>query len=524
MSKFTVFLIASIVVLAAQLAHAAVPAGRRTEVDTTSGPVRGTESASALLYLGIPYAEAPIGALRWQPPKPRRPWKAMRDATRFGSPCPSGLADKALNASEDCLYLNVYVPKRPKAPSREPNFPVMVWIHGGANAGGAGEFYDPTPLLKAGDGVVVVTLNYRLGAFGFLAHPALDAQGHAAVNYGIMDQQLALAWVRDNIGHFGGDPHNVTIFGESAGGLNTTTHLISPFSQGLFHRAIIQSGAYLLDTPSLASSQALGVEFAKRAGCVEQTAKCLRALSPEAILANAGDVNTTMSSFHQATVDGRILPESHRSALAAGRFARVPVLVGNNADEGRLGVSGGFTWAEHQKKLETDLPAASKDPATARALYSQPRYRTAADAASAADGDRTFACTALHSSRLISRWVPTYSYEFADSASGRFGATHAAELKYLFNFALPSEFKTGRWGEAWKALEGRPDTLAPASRHLAEVMQASWTSFARSGKPESSMLSRWPPASQGIQLLAPERLVVESPTSFAERHQCAFWG
>ena len=157
----------------------------------------------------------------------------------------------------------------------------MVWIYGGANALGASAIYDPTPLVETGN-VVAVTINYRVGALGFLAHPALDSEGHRSVNYGIMDQQLALRWVQRNIDRFGGDPRNVTIFGESAGGLNVTTHIVSPYSAALFHKAIIESGAYQLDTPTLAASQARGTAFADRIGCVDQTAlpACARSRSP----------------------------------------------------------------------------------------------------------------------------------------------------------------------------------------------------------------------------------------------------
>jgi para-nitrobenzyl esterase len=313
-----------------QAAHAqAVTFGDAADarIETHSGPVRGIANSNTIAFLGIPYAEPPVGALRWQPPKPRRPWQRTLDATHFGKHCPNlGVVLRQANASEDCLFLNVYVPKkawRHGSGVSRSRLPVMVWIHGGANVSGASEFYDPTPLVEIGEGVVVVTMNYRLGPLGFLAHPALDAEGHAAVNYGVMDQQLALKWVRENIEAFAGDARNVTIFGESSGGLDVTTHLISPLSAGLFDRAIIQSGAYELDTPALAQSEELGLAFAKRAGCADQTAACLRALSADRVIANAGEVGAPGSSINQSTVDGRVLPESQRAALEAGRVAHV---------------------------------------------------------------------------------------------------------------------------------------------------------------------------------------------------------
>jgi para-nitrobenzyl esterase len=200
----------------------------------------------------------------------------------------------------------------------------MVWIHGGANSSGASDFYDPTPLVETG-GVLIVTINYRLGALGFLAHPALDGEGHIAVNYGVIDQQLALRWVHDNIARFGGDPGNVTIFGESAGGLNVTTHLVSPLSAGLFQRAIIESGAYQLNTPSLAASEARGIAFAKQVGCTDQSAACLRSKSLADVLANSGGVYGT--AYNQSTVDGQVLPatrsrQSPRGGSIAYRSSR----------------------------------------------------------------------------------------------------------------------------------------------------------------------------------------------------------
>ena len=209
-------------------------------VETENGAVRGTLQPTTIAFLGIPFAKPPVGDLRWRPPQSAARWEGVRDATRFGAHCPQPGTDPQPAASEDCLFLNVYVPAAlggeqhdSSRELRHADRPVMVWIYGGANASGASDFYDPTPLVEAG-GVVVVTVNYRIGVLGFLAHPALDGEGHEAVNYGVMDQQLALLWVRDNIRHFGGDRGNVTIFGESAGGLNVTTHLVSPRSAGLF--------------------------------------------------------------------------------------------------------------------------------------------------------------------------------------------------------------------------------------------------------------------------------------------------
>ena len=230
---------------------------------TANGPVRGLASGAVDEFLGIPYAAPPVGALRWQPPQPAASWSGVRDATQFAPHCPqlAGPFGQA-STSENCLFLNVFTPSHQRAGS---HFPVMVWIHGGALVSGESNDYDPTQMVA--DGVTVVTINYRLGALGFLAHPALaDANGQSG-DYGLMDQQAALRWVQRNIASFGGNPHNVTVFGESAGGLSTLSQVASPQARGLFERAIVESGSYNLTQASLASAEAAGQAFAVKAGC-----------------------------------------------------------------------------------------------------------------------------------------------------------------------------------------------------------------------------------------------------------------
>src|SRR6516162_3906604 len=206
---------------------------------TANGPVRGLANRAVNEFPGAPYAAPPAGALRWQPPQPAASWSGVRNATRFAPHCPQpGGPFGQASTSEDCLFLNVFTPSHQQAGS---HFPVMVWIHGGALVSGESDDYDPAPLVA--DGVTVVTINYRLGALGFLAHPALaDADGQSG-DYGLMDQQAALRWVQRNIAGFGGNPHNVTVFGESAGGLSTLSQVASPQARGLFERAIVESGS-----------------------------------------------------------------------------------------------------------------------------------------------------------------------------------------------------------------------------------------------------------------------------------------
>jgi para-nitrobenzyl esterase len=232
-------------------------------VPTDKGPVRGTETQSVEKFLGIPYAAPPVAELRWRPPQPPTRWHGPRDATDFGNHCPQpGTPFGSESASEDCLYLNVFKPNRGPGRGHTKHLPVMVWIHGGGFVAGMSEDYDPSRLVERG--VVVVTLNYRLGYLGFLAHERLSAESNygGSGNYGLMDQQAALRWVDRNIKKFGGDPENVTIFGESAGGLSVHAHLVSPLAAGLFDRAIVQSGAYSLSQPSLSEAEQSGSNVA----------------------------------------------------------------------------------------------------------------------------------------------------------------------------------------------------------------------------------------------------------------------
>jgi len=256
-------------------------------VATDLGQVRGVSNGATQQFLGIPYAAPPVGDLRWRPPQEPERWNGVRDATSFGPHCPQVATPYGTpSMTEDCLFLNVFTP--PKTNQGRPHLlPVMFWIHGGGLVVGESDGYDPSNLVA--QGVVVVTINYRIGELGFLAHSALTAESPkgASGNYGLLDQQAALRWVRRNIRAFGGDPDNVTIFGQSAGGLSVQSQLASPLAAGLFHKAIVESGAYSLQQPSLAAAEAIGAVFAASAGCaVPSTAACLRSLPVQVILAH----------------------------------------------------------------------------------------------------------------------------------------------------------------------------------------------------------------------------------------------
>jgi para-nitrobenzyl esterase len=339
-------------------------------VATAGGAVHGKTVAATREFLGIPYAAPPVGALRWQPPRPAAPWHGTRSATSYGPHCPQppGSFGRA-STSEDCLYLNVFTP----AGSKARNLPVMVWVHGGSLRTGESDDYNPAGLVR--DGVVVVTINYRLGALGFLADSALASHpGGPAGNYGLMDQQAALRWVQRNIRGFGGDPGDVTLFGESAGGLSTLAQLVSPGARGLFQRAIVESGTYQLTQQSLATAESAGKTFAAKAGCASNTATCLRGLSVSTILTDEDP------SGYTPDVDGAVLTQPVKTALSGGQFNRVPVVIGTNHDEYRLFVAAfqflgaRVTAANYQSMIASTLGVSAAIAGAIAAQYPLSRY------------------------------------------------------------------------------------------------------------------------------------------------------
>jgi para-nitrobenzyl esterase len=498
---------------------AAAPRSGGTPIVTIEGgAVRGVAVASGYAFRGLPYAAAPTGNLRWRPPQPPAEWHGIRDATQFAPICPQvpGILALGVPMSEDCLFLNVSTPQLGNR--RGGGRPVLVWIHGGGWINDGGRDYDPTKLV-AENGIVVVTINYRLGALGFLAHPALASRpGGPAGNYGLMDQQAALRWVQRNIGHFGGDPHNVTIAGESAGGLAVLTHLVSHGSRGLFQRAIIESGTFQLTQQSLADAEAFGQAFAasEKVGCPDQSAECLRHLSVDAL------VNNFPPFAIRGVVDGQVLTESIGTALAAGRFAHVPILNGTNHDENRIFVMnhipviGGsnvlipdVTADNYQQVIASALGVSATRAAAIAAEYPLTAYASPTAAFSALAGDVSFACTALQLDRWTARRVPTFAYEFNDDGAPfppSPVATHGAEIPYLFD--LPNApFQI---------------TLSPDQETLAASMRAAWARFTARGNPSSAAV-RWPSFNASAQMLSlvPPQPQVE--TDFAARHHCSFW-
>jgi para-nitrobenzyl esterase len=485
--------------------------GPRAETD--KGFLQGFYSGDMRAFLGIPYAAPPVGQSRWKAPQPAASWSGFRNATQYGNVCPQAAgAFGTASTNEDCLYLNVYTP-RGTGP-----FPVMVWIHGGAFVSGAGDAYDASKLVA--QGVAVVTVNYRLGYLGFLAHPALSAeQGGGSGNYGLMDQQAAIQWVKTNIAGFGGDPANVTIFGESAGGLSVHAQIVSPLTAGLFSKAIVQSGAYNLATPTLAQAQAGGTAVANAAGCTDQSLSCLRALTVQQILARQVGANIV------PTIDNKVLPRSVLAAYQTGNFNKVPTIEGSNTDEYSLLSAarmdlvpsvGPITAANYEARVTTLIAPTGKTFAQVEAEYPLAGFATPAEAYDRIATDFIFSCSGRIAERLRNaNGATVYGYEFNDqnapmiylppATRPRWGAYHAAEIQYLF--------PTSRAGVTYTA-----DQEA-----LKAQMVSYWTQFAKTGNPNGSGPA-WPQftvANDARISLNPGTSIVT--TDFAARHKCTFW-
>ncbi|MGW7684099.1 carboxylesterase/lipase family protein [Kribbella sp. NPDC054772] len=483
-------------------------------VATGNGVVRGLTVDGTSAFRGLPYAAPPTGNLRWRAPQAAASWRGVRDATSYAPGCPQapGIAPPG-QLQEDCLYLNVQTPAVHSATKR----PVLVWIHGGGLIQDSGSNYDGTKLAKAG--AVVVTINYRLGALGFLAHPALASRpGGAAGNYGLMDQQAALRWVQRNIGQFGGDAHNVTIAGESAGGLSVLAHVASRSSAGLFQRAIVESGAFALQQESLAQAEKFGTDFAAKVGCADQSADCLRKVPAQTLVDNV----STATALIPGVVDGAVLKESIGTALAAGHFNHVPILNGSNHDEEALFTLGGrvvsrgynvaytspVTAQNYESNIASALRVTPTQAAAIAAEYPLASYPTADKAFGTVIGDATFACGAAQVNTWAGRHVPTYGYEFNDDTApfifapaGTLSvATHGSEMWYLFD--LPNA--------------PFPVALNAEQTKLADTMRAAWVSFAKTGKPAAG----WPSFGHNGTVVSLATPAPQLSTDFAARHHC----
>jgi para-nitrobenzyl esterase len=493
------------------------------QVKTASGLVRGTTSADGTtrIFKTIPYAAPPVGELRWQAPRPAAPWQGVKDATTFGPRCLQGqiFGDIVFkDLSEDCLTLNIWTP----AKGGSDRLPVMVWIHGGGFQAGAGAENRHDGEAFARKNVVLVSINYRLGIFGFFAHPELTKESgrSASGNYGMLDQVAALRWVKDNIAAFGGDPGNVTIFGESAGSLSVSALMASPLAKGLFQKAIGESGAYFagrtgpLPLKAREASEQDGVKFATALGA--ETLSALRAKSGDELLKAA----LKTQPWFSPNVDGYFLTEDVAKTFAEGRQAHVPLLAGWNADEVRAGVVLGpkkptaQTFGDEQRK----------------------RFGASADAIlkvypASTDAEALESAASLQSDLFIGyntwKWIevhkktgqaPVYRYSFdrripvaADSkvngvpaTSRDIGARHAGEIEYVFG-ALERSLPKVPW--------------EPADRKLSDAMTTYWSNFARTGDPNGAGLPKWPRFDQGGRVLHLDETIKDLPEANRARYE-----
>ncbi|MGD0705085.1 MAG: carboxylesterase family protein [Trebonia sp.] len=499
--------------------------GHRPIVRTDRGLLEGKHAEGTDQFLGVPYAAPPAGALRWQAPRPAPRWRGIRQATSYGSRCAqlaSGNGPRVDN--ENCLYLNVYTPPGVEGHSSRGGrhgLPVLVMIHGGGLTTGAGDQHDGS-LIVTTDHIIVVSINYRLGPLGFLTLPGLSpGASTASGNFGLLDQETALRWVRDNIAAFGGDPAKVTIDGESAGGWSVCALLTSPPARGLFRGAIMQSGSCA--SRGQADARAAGLAFAKAAGCPDATtaAACLRGL-PEAKLLDA-----SASYSPEFTYGGPDLPVADATAVAAGKYDRVPLLIGTNHDEGRTFTQGLTGLSENQADQLISSEYGSRAAAIlARYPWSSyPSTYTAAYMIGDIWTDSGFitgigGCPEQNLAAQFSSTTRTYMYQFDDlHAPGlnndhpgyQWGAGHAMELAYLW----PS-FNNGY---------SLYDLLTPAQLELSRQMVRYWGAFVTTGAPEVAGQPAWPRyASRLLMSLRPgDQSATIAAAAFGAEHQCSFW-
>ncbi|MEI4507351.1 carboxylesterase family protein [Sphingopyxis sp. CCNWLW253] len=437
------------------------------EVKIASGRVAGTSDGDVVSFKGLPYAAPPVGDLRWRAPKKAERWSGTRKADTYGAICqqihqPKDNGVGPLPMSEDCLTLNVFAPVAAK------KAPVMVWIHGGGyvNGSGTAALYDGSALAR--EGVVVVTLNYRLGRFGFFAHPALtaDADGEAVGNYGLMDMIAALKWVRDNAARFGGDPRQVTIFGESAGGAAVNALMTSPAARGLFVRGIVQSGLGRETVLSLAEAESAGDAFAANVGARDATADTLRGLSAEAIL-KGGDPQIFTGGGPM--VDGTILTRAPIDSFRRGEQARIPYVIGWNSLEFPVPAAA----------LSSANPLSSAIP-TGLLARAEPAYPDKDSYSLNFLSDMLFVEPAIALARLHARQGnPTFVYQFSivpkAAQSMLKGAVHASDREYVFQTLGASNWPT----DANDAAQAR-------------TISSYWAGFATTGNPNGGARPPWP--------------------------------
>jgi para-nitrobenzyl esterase len=493
-------------------------------VSTETGLVRGTVSSddAVEVFKGIPYAAPPVNELRWRAPRPPLPWPGIRDALDAGNPCPQ--SGRLASTNEDCLYLNVWTPHR----GPRHGLPVMVFIHGGGQRVSAAHEYNADWLITRGAPVVYVSMNYRLNIFAFFAHKALTAEDPklGSGNYATLDQQQALRWVRDNIANFGGNPRNITIFGESGGAQAVCVLLASPPARGLFQKAIVESGPCQWQFyPSLTASEERGTDIAAQLGCTDPNPlACLRSLPVKVILSKERGA-TSDTAAAQPAWGGGAFPLPVREAIASGRFNQVPLLQGSNRDEAMFDLAlrydggGNPVTPEQYPAILTQYFGRSRVAAII-GQYPLTDYPTPMNALIAVLSDsgmvtnnRIGLCNLHLANQLASPHVRLYAYEFADrtapypapifDAPGNLtGAAHTKELSYLFH----------------------QNELTSAQRRISDAMIGYWTNFATNGDPNGKNLPVWPAYKPDRQMVIKFGAnIVGADADFYSRHRCGFW-
>ncbi len=492
-------------------------------VQTTAGKVQGIASQGVREFNGIPFAAPPVGELRFAPPAPVEPWPGVLDASAMRDACPQARRFNLTEESnvEDCLHLNVAVPTAPRTGKR----PVLVWFYGGAFVGGSTRLYPLDYLAREGD-MVVVSVNYRLGPLGFMAHPAFNAEANGG--YALEDQRAALRWVQRNIAAFGGDPGRVTIGGVSAGAASVCMHLVSPErTTGLFQQAIIQSAGCTFNMRSVDESFKTGLAIAHAVGCDDPklALQCLRK-TPVKELVDAGTVIAGSDYLAFAPIYGNgTVPRQGSAAFTTGNFVRVPILNGGASNEMRLYVgyeveAGARITSDNYKERLRALYGDNVD--AVLAAYPADRYSSVPTALGSAmsdfmPGGGLNSCLFLRTAWLASRWVPVFQYEFADDTAPpvmndpgfELGAVHTSEMLYQFP------------GFSNTSVHDGPSLSVP-QQALSQQMVAYWSSFVHTGRPGGAGLPEWKPFEPSRQAL---RLKPGAVAMFdaSATHQCPLW-
>ena len=498
-------------------------------VSAIGGSIQGVDNGTSCAFLGIRFVAPPVGNLRWRPPQPAAAWAPdTLNATATGPACPqiNPAGSTTVTGNEDCLRLHIWTPD--PAPS-EP-VPVIVWIHPGAFQAASASVPDSIPRkLVEQTGVIVVAANYRYGPLGFLGHPALTAEDPAypsSGNYGLLDQRAALAWVRDNIAAFGGDPENVTIHGQSAGAHSVSLHVVSPRSAGFFARAIMQSGYASQRMPTLADVESLGTDFAATVGCTDpaQVLECMRSKTRNEVLLAFGNGSQEFTESGRVAwspvVDGLEIPDQPRRLYERGAFNRVPIIIGATRDEGWIYVDrsfpAGLTTEDYEAAVATEFGAAEAPNILGR--YPVADYPTPKHALSQVTGDAEMLCEARRVARLVARTrTPVYLYSFEREAAAVAAdqVIHGLDRNFVFgnNFGAPSNYVLNE------------DDLA-----LFGAISSYWTRFAATGSPNDrdSGLPRWPAFKRpnGSGPGAGKYIVLDWPLGEAARlsdERCDYW-